>query len=371
MTYTIGARLRDILLALLAAALLGMPVLAQEDNAPDSSEPPVEDQAPADPGEPLEDPEDAQDPDSPQEPESPVEAPEPEQPEEPAEQPEEDMGEDADMDAAPAQDPAAAAPAPAFGNSRMIDVPLESGMREFRDSSWIRVLNLSPNIGDVDFNLVSTDADASAVTTPEFMRAVEYEGHGTYVEVPAGEYRLNLTGNADDDMTFSVNDGRFYTLVVMGLEVPPEAQTEEQQGGFMNWLTGLFGGDDGDDAYSVDILLLEDDLYQTNLENESMIRLVNAAPGTEAVTLAVTGESGTLTGDAAYGNATGYNRVNAAEFSGPLELRIGGSRAATIPLDEVNFVPGSVNTVFLVGTPVEAAPLRAVVLSTPSFTDNF
>ena len=53
MTYTIGARLRDILLALLAAALLGMPVLAQEDNAPDSSEPPVEDQAPADPGEPL------------------------------------------------------------------------------------------------------------------------------------------------------------------------------------------------------------------------------------------------------------------------------------------------------------------------------
>ena len=41
------------------------------------------------------------------------------------------------------------------------------------------VLNLSPNIGDVDFNLVSTDADASAVTTPEFMHAVEYEGHGT------------------------------------------------------------------------------------------------------------------------------------------------------------------------------------------------
>src|SRR5690625_3952598 len=350
----IGLSMRELLMALLAAALLGMPVLAQDDGAPDQA-PPVEDEAPADPGEPIEEPTDP-DGEEPMEPENPVETPEPEEPEQPADPEQtEEQAEPADSAA-----PDGMAPAPAFGTSRMIDVPLESGMREFSEVAWVRVLNLSPNVGSVDFNLVSTDADAGTVTTPEFMRAVEYEGHGTYVELPAGEYRLNLSGNSEDDMTFSVNEGRFYTLVVLGLELPPEAVDEEEQGGFMNWLTGLFGGDDGSDAYDVDILLLEDDLYQTALDNESMIRLVNAAPGTEPVTLAVVGESGTLTGDAAYGNATGYNRVNSAEFSGPLELRIGGSRAATIPLDEVNFVPGSVNTVFLVGTPVEAAPLRAV-----------
>lgn len=356
-----GISLHELLLALLAAALLGLPVLAQDEGA-DEPAPPVEDAAPADPGEPIEDP---AEPDQPEEPENPVDAPDPEEPTEPDAEP---------AGAQPGEQPTAPdgmAPAPAFGSSRIIDVPLESGMREFNESAWLRVLNLSPNVGEVDFSLVSTDADAGTVTMPEFMRAVEYEGHGTYVELPPGEYRLNLTGNAEDDQTFTVNEGRFYTLIVLGLELPPEAADEAAQGGFMNWLGGLFGGDDGTDAYSVDIMLLEDDLYQTSLDNESMIRLVNAAPGTEPVTLAVVGESGTLTGNAAYGNATGYNRVNAAEFTGPLELRLGGSRAVTIPLEEVSFSPGTVNTVFLVGTPVEAAPLRAVVLSSPSFTDGF
>lgn len=342
-------KLRKLLMALAAAGLLGLPVLAQGETAPEDPAPPVEDQAPADPGEPI----------------NPVEEPEePTEPEQPVEEPEAE-----DMDNAQDRGNDAAPPAPAYGASRLIDVPLESGMRDFADSAWVRVLNLSPNIGDVDFNLVSTNAEGGTVTTPEFMRAVEYEGHGTYVELPAGEYRMNLTGNADDDETFTVNSGRFYTLVVLGLEVPPEAADDSDEGGFMNWLGGLFGGDDGSDAYDVDILLLEDNLYQTNLQNESMIRIVNAAPGTEAVTMAVVGESGTLTGNAAYGDATGYNRINASEFTGPVELRIGGSRAATIPLDEVDFTTGTVNTIFLVGTPVEAAPLRALVLSTPSFTD--
>ena len=139
----------------------------------------------------------------------------------------------------------------------------------------------------------------------------------------------------------------------------------------MGWLRGVFGGDDGTDAYTLDVLVLEDDLFQTTLDNESLVRVVNAAPGTEQVTLAVSGESGSLTGNAAYGNATGTNRVNAAEFSGPLELRLGGSRAATIALEEVTLTPGTVNTVYLVGTPVEDAPLRAIVLSTPAFGDDF
>lgn len=347
---------RDVLLALLATLLLAMPVFAQED-APADPEAPVESPAPADPGEPIEDPDEEQ---------------QEEQPEEEADDPSEESGEQSDT---PADNDAAdmnATPAPAFGNTRIIEVPVEDGMREFTDVAWLRVLNLSPNVGSVDFNLVYTDDEAMNPSIPEFMNAVDYEGHGTYVELPAGNYEVNLSGLAEDELAFSVNGGRYYTLVVTGLELPPEAAEDAtEEGGFMGWIRGIFGGDNDGDAYTLDLMLLEDNLYQTNLETDSLVRVVNAAPGTEAVALAVTGESGTLTGNAAYGNATGNNRVNASEFSGPLELRLGGSRAATIPLEEVSLVPGTVNTVFLVGTPIEDAPLRALVLTTPSFMDEF
>ncbi len=340
--------MRDILLALLATLLLAMPVFAQ-DNAPADPESPVESPAPTDPGEPIEDPEEPTDPEQNSEADERSDTP-------------------ADNDSADMN----ATPAPTFGNTRTIEVPIEDGMREFTDVAWLRVLNLSPNVGSVDFNLVYTDDEAMNPNIPEFMHAVEYEGHGTYIELPAGNYELNLSGLAEDELNFSVNGGRYYTLVVTGLELPPEAvEDEADSGGFMGWIRGIFGGEEDGDAYTLDLMLLEDDLYQTNLETDTIIRVVNAAPGTEAVSLAVTGESGTLTGSAAYGNATGTNRVNAAEFSGPLELRLGNSRAATIPLEDVSLVPGTINTVFLVGTPVEDAPLRALVLTTPSFTDQF
>lgn len=350
--------LRDILLALVATMLLGMPVLAQE-GSPANPESPVESPVPPAPGEPIDDPAEPVDPMDPADPMEPTEPMDPEQ----------DMRDDADQNDVNNVD---GMPAPAFGTSRILEVPVESGMREFADVAWLRVLNLSPNVGSVDFNLVYQDDQNVNASIPEFMRNVEYEGHGTYIELPPGNYELNFTGQEDAEHTFNVNGGRFYTLVVMGLELPPEATEDNaDQGGFMGWLRGLFGGDDGSDAYNLDILLLEDDLYQTNLETETLVRLVNAAPGTEAVSLAVAGESGRLVGDAAYGNATGNNRVNASEFSGPLELRLGGSRAAVIPLEQVTLVPGTVNTVFLVGTPIEDAPLRALVLSTPSFSDGF
>lgn len=349
-------------MALLALGLLGLPIMAQDDPE-DPGEPgsPVEAPAPEDPAPEEPAPEDPEEP-APEDPEDPVE-----------DQPEEEPRDEEMDDPENGTDAAAAVPAPTFGGTRMVDIPVEAGMREFSESAWVRVLNLSPNVGDVDFNLIPVNVDAGAPDLPEFMHGVEYEGHGTYVELPPGNYELDLHGTGEDNReSVNLNSGRFYTLAVIGLELPPEAEADQQnEGGFMGWLRGIFGGDDGTDAYTLDVLLLEDDLFQTTLDNESLVRIVNAAPGTEQVSLAVTGESGTLTGNAAYGNATGANRVNAAEFSGPLELRLGGSRAATIDLEEVTFTPGTVNTVFLVGTPVEDAPLRAIVLSTPAFGDAF
>lgn len=369
MNRTLSKTLRKLLMALMAIGLLGLPVLAQDDA--EEPESPVEVPAPA-PEDPAED-EPAQE--------------EPAQ-EEPAEGQDPDADETADVDQDAmdnlddqddpgaqdnqTQDGASALPAPAVGTSRVVDVPVEAGMRDFSESAWVRVINLSPNVGSVNFNLVPTNVDAEQPAAPDFMQNVEYQGHGTYVEMPAGSYEFNVRGTEDGGQEIDLGSGRFYTLAVIGLELPPEAEADQQEeGGFMGWLRGVFGGDDGTDAYTLDVLLLEDDLFQTTLDNESLVRVVNAAPGTEEVTLAVAGESGTLTGSVAYGDSTGTNRVNAAEFSGPLELRLGGSRAATIALEDVTFTPGTVNTVFLVGTPIEEAPLHAIVLSTPAFGDNF
>lgn len=352
----LSKNLRKLLMALMVLGLLGLPVMAQDDA--DEPESPVEAPAPA--------PEDPA-PEDPAEDEPVTE--EPVEGEDPMDEP---TDEEAMDDPTQEQDATPALPAPAVGTSRVVDVPVEAGMRDFSESAWVRVINLSPNSGDVDFNLVPTNVDAEQPAAPDFMQGVEYQAHGTYVEMPAGNYEFNIRGTEDGGIDLDLGSGRFYTLAVIGLELPPEAEADQQEeGGFMGWLRGVFGGDDGTDAYSLDVLLLEDDLFQTTLDNESMVRVVNAAPGTEQVTLAVAGESGSLTGNAAYGNATGANRVNAAEFSGPLELRIGGSRAATVPLEQVTFTPGTVNTVFLVGTPVEDAPLHAIVLSTPAFGDNF
>lgn len=261
---------------------------------------------------------------------------------------------------------------PAVAQSRLVEIPTEPGMREAGDIAWVRVLNLSPNAGSIDFNLEYNTDETVQPTIPDFMQNVEYGNGGNYADVPAGSYTLHLPGQPDVDHDFTVNAGKFYTLVVYGLELPPEAEADARnEGGFMGWLRGLFGGDDGSDAYHLDIQLLEDNLFHNNLENEAIVRVMNAAPGAEDVELAVTGETGTLSGAASYGEVTGTDRLDTSEFTGPLELRLSGSRAATIPLEDVSLNAGTVNTVFLVGTPIEDAPLHGIVLSTPAFADDF
>ncbi len=276
-----------------------------------------------------------------------------------------------EQDAADERDATQAGDVPpaAIGEQGMIDFPLQPGMREMGDNAWVRVLNLAPGTEGVTFTLVSTDVDNPAPTPPEF-EGLGYESHAGYLELPPGTFEVRVPELNDNELgTIDLNSGRFYTIALIGLEAPPELTDEDSGGGFFAWVGSLFGGDDGSDRFMLDVLVLEDDLYQFDMGSESMLRVVNAAPGVGEVSIAVTGESGQVTGSAAYGNATGYNRVDAAQFTGPLEMRLEGSRVATIDLDGLNLVPGTVNTVFLVGTPLESAPIRAITVSTPSFGD--
>lgn len=260
---------------------------------------------------------------------------------------------------------------PAFGPFRQIDDPLQPNMREAADVAWVRVINLSPSADTYDFTLTSNNADVPA-PMHQTHSGIAIGDLGSYESYPAGSYDIQLLGTSEDNVeTLDLNAGRFYTLVLMGLELPPEVEAENQDnGGFFGWISGLFGGEDGGETYRSRTLLLEDNLFQGDMGSVATLRVVNAAPGLGSTSVAVQGESGRLTGAAAYGEATGYNRIDTNDLTGPLEVRIDDSRVVTIPLDEQNLMPGTVNTVFIYGTPLEDAPVRAVTLSTPAFSDQ-
>ena len=188
------------------------------------------------------------------------------------------------------------APPPAIGEQGMIDFPLQPGMREMGDNAWVRVLNLAPGTEGVTFTLVSTDVDSPAPTPSDF-EGLGYEAYAGYLELPAGTFEIRVPELNDNDLgTINLNSGRFYTIALIGLEAPPELADEDSGGGFFAWVGSLFGGDDGSDRFMLDVLVLEDDLYQFDMGSQSMLRVVNAAPGVGEVSIAVTGESGRVTG---------------------------------------------------------------------------
>lgn len=382
----IGAR--ELLLALLLALAPVWFALAQEDEDPEppgngpvqeSPLPPGDDEDPEDPETPQ--PPDAEEPETPEPPDA--EEPDAEEPEGPlppdADEPDADEPEvtdppDADepdvTDPAAADDPDADAEVTDLtaATSRVIQIndPIAAGMRDFGDAAWVRVINLSPGTDSFDFAFVSTDPEAPAPSLDTHL-SVPYEGLGGYEQFAPGQYEVRLPGGEVEN--FSLSSGRYYTLVLHGLELPADVAAEDNGGGLFAWIGGLFGNDTGADRFAADVLLLEDNLYQFEMGSSVMLRVLNAAPGVGSASVAVRGESGRLTGESSYGAATGFSRVDPVEFSGPLELRIDGSRVVTIDLSEVNLAAGSINTVYLVGTPIEDAPLRAVVVSTPSFGD--
>jgi|GEM_PF-3935392 len=229
---------------------------------------------------------------------------------------------------------------------------------EVPEVAWVRLAHFSPNAGDITVQLAPSDEEATF--SGEGFDQASYQSMTDYIEVPSGSYNVSTQVQ---DMTveeeFNFGQGNHYTLAVVGLLPPPEAQTQAQEGeqdggGIGGFFRNLFGQGESGDALALQFQLYEDDVTGTAAVGESVMRIVHAAPGTERVDLAVTGEQGTLA-NVAFGDASRYVGVEGSLDN--LEVRLSGSQAATISLSDANLQPGNVNTIYVVGTPVQQAPL--------------
>jgi hypothetical protein len=238
---------------------------------------------------------------------------------------------------------------------------------EIPDVAWVRLAHFSPNANDLTVELAPTSEDVAF--TADAFEPISYQSFTEYVEVPAGNYMVTATGSEDVgtlEEEFSFARGNYYTLAAIGMVLPPEAQAEaeedgeQEEGAFVGFFRNLFGGNgDADrDRLALQFSLFEDDLARTPEEGESLVRLVHAAPGTEAADLAVMGEQGTLVDGIAFGNASRYENFEGSMSE--LEVRLAGSRAATLVLDQLSLEAGNLNTIYLVGTPVEQAPVEVL-----------
>jgi len=228
----------------------------------------------------------------------------------------------------------------------------------------VRVVHMSPNAPEVSVTLTDT-TEGGETFAPEDLSALSYETSTDYLELAPGEYTISVTSDSNSvlEQTMFLDPGINYTLAVMGLVLPEEdTETEEDEGGFFNFIQDLFSGEGDRDALALQLLPLQDNVEFIAGEGETMLRLVHAAPGTGALELRGTtdGERETLVDVTAFGSVSGY-----ATLSGNAEpaVTLAGSDALTLELSEVSFDPDTVTTLFVTGTSLEQAPLKVIALS--------
>ena len=235
---------------------------------------------------------------------------------------------------------------------------------EVPDVAWVRLAHFSPNAPEITVNFTPTNEEAAATFSGDQFQPIDYQSFTEYVEIPAGNYTVTaqgVEGTVEQELSFA--RGSYFTLAAVGLVLPTDVQADQQEegaeeggGGFVGFFQNLFGEGEGNrDRLALQFELIEDDLTRVPNEGETLVRLVHAAPGTEPVALAVEGEQGTLVDGVEFSEASRY-----ASYEGSvedLEVRLSGSRAAALALDTISLESGNLNTVYVVGTPLEEAPL--------------
>ncbi len=235
------------------------------------------------------------------------------------------------------------------------------------DTANVRVTHLSPNAPAVDISLTST-LEGGETLAPEALTGLNYEASTDYLEVPVGDYTVSVTSEGNPVLEEEVNfaPGVSYTVAALGLVLPGEDAEAEEEGGFVGFIQNLFSGGREPDALSLRLLVLEDTLVSPMVEGDTLVRLVHAAPGTDAVDLTVTNpEDATarqnVVDNVAFGEASGYTSL-AEGFSEPA-VTIAGSEAVAFDLADTAFERGTVNTLFVTGTALEQAPLKVIAFS--------
>lgn len=232
--------------------------------------------------------------------------------------------------------------------------------------AMVRFLHAAPNaeIGGV---VLSAGEEQAQV---EQFAGIAYGEMSDYVPIPEGGYEVivdlavvegeqadgTVEVPADSLDTFA---GEYYTIALIGLVQPEEGQ----EGGFVEWLQGLFTNED--DAFTLRAKVINDMAPFAVNDGQAEIRLAHLAPGTEAIELVQLDDEGANSiHSVGYGEVSGFNQLDPA--AGQLELRVAGSEAAILDLADLQLEPGSSQTLYLIGTPVEEVPLQPIVVPNPA-----
>jgi hypothetical protein len=197
--------------------------------------------------------------------------------------------------------------------------------------------------------------------------ALEYGDRTDYVPMFEGSYEVvvDLEPGAETDWrslpeTIDLVRGRHHTVVLTGLVTEEGTRPADDDGGFFDWLQGLFTEDRPDLALQA--LVLDDISSAGVAPREADVRVVHAAPGTDTIELVrILDSTVDVLATVGYRDVSDFSEV--AGEAGTLELRIAGSDLTIGDLADAELSPGMLHTVILIGTPVEGTPLETIVLS--------
>ena len=190
-------------------------------------------------------------------------------------------------------------------------VGLAPGAMAQNDMTQIRVAHLSPDAPNVD---VWVDGSVALEDVP-------YEAVSDYLELAAGEHRIQITPTGETepvviDATVAFEAGAAYTVAA----------------------TGLLNEDD------LQPLVLQDDL--TTSEDQAKVRFVHASPDAPSVDVAVT-DGPVLFADVPFREASDYGAVDPATYD--LDVRPAGTMDVALNVPGVTFEAGTNYTIFAIG----------------------
>lgn len=235
------------------------------------------------------------------------------------------------------------------------------------NQAMVRFLHAAPN-AQVDRVILEGE---SGTVEPEAFAGLSFGEMSDYVPVLVDRYEVGISvagggeeGALIEARTETVNPlvGEYYTIALVGL-VNPEQAAEQEEGGFLEWLQGLFTSDD--DAFAMRTLVINDGHTAGIRQDEAEVRIAHLAPGVDEVELVAVQEDGeaNVLHTVGYGDVSGFGLVQPAAAT--LEIRAAGSEAVVLDVSDVDLSTGMGHTLFLIGTPVEQVPLELMVVSNP------
>lgn len=227
--------------------------------------------------------------------------------------------------------------------------------------AFVRVAQLSPMVA---VNVVLTPQESGLAATD--FGAIAYEHASDYREVQPGKYLLNAALQADGDSLFDAasdtfDSGRYYTIAITGLQLPPEDDDTTDGEGIGGWLRNLFGADGAKrDALAMKATTYEDQVREG--ATDSNVRVIDAAPGSPAfdlVTVDAADDHHVLVGSMDYGDDSGEKNLPANVTA----LQITAADSSAVATELKNLAPfAGDSTVFVVGTTFDDAPYGLLIL---------